>query len=875
MSIGDILTPTKDSLTRRQFLLQAAVVGGAMAAPVSVFSQVETALSSQAVEETGLSQGWALKSVVPQAELNAAFLKEAQLAAATDGWLPIANMPAMVHDVLLTHGKIEAPWLPGGTEKCSWVAGLDWVYALRFAVRPGRENWLRFMGLDGKVDVYLNGVHLASHSDVTVPLMMHATGHLRPENSLLLHFHSGSPKPASGTPQPALRSGEGSYLGPNPALWSAGVFDQVWVGSSDGNTLGEVVADAFLDKSLSKGTLTVEVAGTSRLPSVSLRVRLLDPEGRVVAQSTTPTVVTGGVFGSRCVLKVNRPRLWWPRGYGNQPLYQAQITLLAGDRPQQTQQRTVAFRRVTMPEHLHFAVNNVPLFLRGGAWVTPNLLSRVWNAARHERLFALAENANFNVFRIWGEVMAPHDNFYEMADARGFLLWQDFALLPMKADEASQARCREKATRQLKRLKHHPSVLCWCGCNEAAMWFHEDYNGDFKDHGPWPGLKVAREVGLICKRIDPERYYQPSTPYSDHGMNPNDPRAGNTHGYTNLWFVPGYDYLNFASEDTRIAAPPLHSLKRFMAPEEICPPGYSTLALPGNKLPYPKTWLPYTTSESWKKIGPVEQFYDATDAAGLVYRLGMAEGLYYQDMVERQRRGRPAADPTDHRCCDGYIVWKFNDSWPQIYSAKVDYFLEPYHAYYALRRAYAPLLLSFDIGTFICLWAVNDGTLPISGTVKVQLYHLGRNEFRKQIVRDVTVAPGKSIVVVQLDQVGIRAFRREHVLFATLTDRSGGVLARANALADIERHLAFPDAKLDVKVTHGALVIATDKFARSVTLEGEANGDPFGWFFEDNYFDLLPGEIKTVRILGQHREGRIRVKAWYSSQPTTVGWQAV
>jgi len=157
--------------------------------------------------------------------------------------------------------------------------------------------------------------------------------------------------------------------------------------------------------------------------------------------------------------------------------------------------------------------------------------------------------------------------------------------------------------------------------------------------------------------------------------------------------------------------------------------------------------------------------------------------------------------------------------------------------------------------------------------VKIQLYRLDHCEFRKEIVREVTVAPGKSVVVVQLDKASIRAFRKEHILFATLTDKSGTVLARANAFADIERRLTFPAAKLDVKLVDGALVITTDKFARAVTLEGDANGDPFGWFFEDNYFDLFPGEKKEVRILGDHRSGRITAKAWYSPHPTTVDWQ--
>ena len=64
-------------------------------------------------------------------------------------------------------------------------------------------------------------------------------------------------------------------------------------------------------------------------------VRVLDPEGGVVAEATTPARVTDGGFNCRCVLNVDRPRLWWPRGYGGQPLYRAQVTLLAGDHPQQ------------------------------------------------------------------------------------------------------------------------------------------------------------------------------------------------------------------------------------------------------------------------------------------------------------------------------------------------------------------------------------------------------------------------------------------------------------------------------------------------------------------------------------------------------------
>jgi hypothetical protein len=144
---------------------------------------------------------------------------------------------------------------------------------------------------------------------------------------------------------------------------------------------------------------------------------------------------------------------------------------------------------------------------------------------------------------------------------------------------------------------------------------------------------------------------------------------------------------------------------------------------------------------------------------------------------------------------------------------------------------------------------------------------------RKEIVREVKAAPGKSVVVVRLDEAGIGAFRREHILFATLTDASGKVIARANTLADIERRVAFPPAQLDVRVKDAALEIRTDRFARSVTLSGNANGDESGWFFEDNYFDVMPGEVKIVRILGSHAAGRIEAKAWYSPHKSGVEWR--
>ncbi|WP_164976164.1 beta-mannosidase [Oleiharenicola lentus] len=831
---------------------------------------------------TELSAGWRIKSLAPGGEVPIALLTEAATGQGAD-WLSVNQMPRMVHEVLLDHKQIEAPWLPGKTAACAWVAERDWVYATRFtAPDPASPAYLRFDGLDTIVAIWLNGKKIAETQNMFVAHRLPLAGHLQKDNTLVLHFRSvfapadGKLKPLSQyRGQPVRRSDQNylNYLGPDQLLSRVGVFDRIALQTTEGSELSETIVAASVDETLQHGRLTVDVSGVTGARPTQVTTRLLDASGQTLdTQSTAITVDPEGNFTVQLLLSIAQPRLWWPRGYGDQPLYTVETALVVDGHDHQVVRKKVGFRRITQSSPLHFVVNNVPVRLWGGCWVTPDCHTAVWDPTRADRLFALAENAHFNAFRVWGVVEPPRDEFYELADTRGFLIWQDFPSLPLGPSPTNRAQSLADAEFMLKRLQHHPSILSWCGGNENALWHHPEYNGKLEDRGPWPGQATAEEVGELCRRLDPDRYFQPTSPYG--GIDPNDPQQINTHGYTNLWYVPGYDYLNFASEDTRIAAPTLATVKRMMHPADVWPAGYSALFKPGTVYPFPQEWLKYTTSFSWKKTGPIEQYYDATDAASLVHRLGMAESQYYTETVERQRRGRAADDPTDRRRCGGYLVWKFNDSWPQIYSGKVDYFLEPYHAYYGLRRAFAPVMLSFEIGTYVWLWAVNDSPSPVSGTISIELFHLEQNRVRKTITRPVQLAPGRSQVVVRLDQAGIGSFRREHILSATLTTADGRELARTVALADIERNVAFPAATLEMRLLpDGSLELTTDKFARSIELSGDAGGDEFGWFFDDNYFDLLPGQTKIVRILGRHQSGKITARPWYSPHARTIDWR--
>jgi hypothetical protein len=130
---------------------------------------------------------------------------------------------------------------------------------------------------------------------------------------------------------------------------------------------------------------------------------------------------------------------------------------------------------------------------------------------------------------------------------------------------------------------------------------------------------------------------------------------------------------------------------------------------------------------------------------------------------------------------------------------------------------------------------------------------------------------GQSGEVTCLDFLG--QFRTENVLYARFIDAGRGVDYTNIDYVDTDRRLVFPEAKLSLSVDGDVLSITSDRFARIVELSGDEGGDEFGWLFEDNYFDLMPGVVKKVRIGGNHEKGIIAAKAHYSPHATTLEWK--
>jgi hypothetical protein len=269
------------------------------------------------------------------------------------------------------------------------------------------------------------------------------------------------------------------------------------------------------------------------------------------------------------------------------------------------------------------------------------------------------------------------------------------------------------------------------------------------------------------------------------------------------------------------------------------------------------------------RLPPIERFYEAGDPESLVYRLGAAHAWHMRDVIERARRGRPASDAFGKRRTQGHFVWRLFDTWPEIFCSLIDYYMEPYISIYAIRRAYEPVLISFEFTDRIYAWVINDTPNILEGLFRVSLFDPERNCVIKELHAPVRVLPGESVPIICLDSLG--EFRRKNFLYAELTDTDGRVLAKSNDFLDIERKLNFPDAKLSFVREGGELYLQADSFARCVELSAVSDdGDEFGWRFRDNYFDLFPWEKKKIVLDTVRKPAKITSKARFSSSSVSI-----
>jgi beta-mannosidase len=633
---------------------------------------------------------------------------------------------------------------------------------------------------------------------------------------------------------------------------------------------GARIAEVRLSQQHAGSKVTVEARVAIQIWEEAPRsavMRLVAPDGQVF--ETSAAVETGNESTLR--VGIPNPQIWWPNGYGAQPLYRASVELYQADillerREYQLGLRTLELRQ--QPDEwgrsFTFVVNGQPIFAKGSNWIPADSFPTRISDAYLEGLIRAAADTHQNMLRVWGGGFYEEERFYDLCDRYGILVWQDFifscSVYPLN-DAYFVENIRVEVVENIRRLRHRASLALWCGNNEMEQgWVDWGWKGpEYQD------MKAAYDgffhhtLPAWCAAEDPDRAYWPSSPSSGTPFeNPNGQQQGDAH-YWDVWHgrKPFTAYRNqyprFMSEFGFQALPPLATIRTYADEADW------------NMTSYVMEWHQKNDSGNALMVAQMlDKFRLPKDFDALVYLslVLQAEGIRYG--VEHWRR--------HPRRVSGTLYWQLNDCWPVASWSSLDYFGRWKALHYAARRFYAPLLLSIvDKPTEQDVYVTSDLREIWEGSVRWSLEMLDGKALEAG-EEPVKAAPFDVTPVCGLDfSDRLNDDLRREVVFIAELWQDGEILSRQTAFFAPTKHLALaePEISAQLRVELGQVRIDLVSHSLARLLECALEGAEV--VFSDNYFDLPAG--RTVSISAplpagwtpSQAQAALRVRSIYDS----------
>ena len=608
---------------------------------------------------------------------------------------------------LQAHGLIAEPFFGLNALELRKYENYHVWYARSFKAQLPADSvaQLVFDGLDCYADVFLNGQHIGSCENMLVEQVFDVTALLRPENELLVHIRPVA-EAARQYEYPAGAAAfgmnnDGLYVRKAPHVFgwdimpravSAGIWRKVRLVYLPNERIDEVYLETLhLAPDHAQAELNLHYR-LRTLPCMKAQYELrLEAEcGDARFEETIPVRFEAG----HAKLKVDRPRLWWPRGYGRPELYQVRVDLLKDGRRIDAVSfthgiRTVELRRsnVTSPAgegEFCFLINGRKVFAKGSNWVPADAFhSR--DVERIPAMLELAEEVGCNILRCWGGNVYEHDLFFEICDRKGIMIWQDFAMAcaVYPQDEAFCRRLEAEAEKVIRRLRQHACLVLWAGDNECD-WSYKWFNKGDPNHN----VLTRRVLPEALRRHDPNRPFLPSSPYiSPEAFKTEDRFLPENHLWGPRDYFKGDFYMgalcHFASEIGYHACPNADSLRKFISPERLWPWQDNPEWQLHSTSPDLKIYN-YRVDLMGKQIRALfghvpEQQADFIFAS----QATQAEALKF--FIEHFRGSKWRRS--------GIIWWNLIDGWPQLSDAIVDYYFARKLAFGFVQRTQQDLLV--------------------------------------------------------------------------------------------------------------------------------------------------------------------------------------
>jgi beta-mannosidase len=791
--------------------------------------------------------------------------------AGKEPWHP-ARVPGCVHTDLVNNKLIGDPFYRDNEQKLQWIGKTDWEYRTVFNVTPEtlkrQHIELVFEGLDTYADVFLNETPLLKADNMFRTWRVDAKGALKAgANTLRIRFRSPInevlPIMAKMDYQLPATNDQGEKTSPHtrkapyqfgwdwgPRFVTSGIWKPVALEAWDTARINDLhVIQKQVSEDAARLTIEVEIASTSD-GSATLIIDNLN--GRTIA-AEQQAKLTPGTNRVALDFVIPKPSLWWPNGLGPHPLYNFRARLLMGGRLSDQALVRTGIRSLELRQRpdqdgksFEFIINGVPVFAKGGNWIPADSFPTRITREKYRQLLQSVRDTNMNMLRVWGGGIYESDDFYELCDEMGLLVWQDFmfACSMYPGDQEFLDNVRAEAVDNVKRLRNHPSIVIWVGNNEIeTAWMHwgwkqnlpaklwDDYKKIF--HGVLPEVIAS---------YDPSRPYWPSSPSSNLEEDSDSQRMGDVH-YWEVWHAakPFTEYEKqfprFMSEYGFQSFPQIETVNSYTLPSDHDIQSPIMLAHQrhprGNQLIREYMLREYPAPKDFESFLYVSQVLQA-------------EGIKVG--AEHFRRIRPRNM--------GSLYWQIDDCWPVASWSSIDYAGRWKALQYYARRFYQDLLVSpHEENGQLNFYIVSDRTKATPAQLNISLMdfdgHVLKN-LQKQV--EVAALGSSSYLSVPVSELLAGKDERGVFLFYELLVDGKPVSGNTRFFQPYKNlSTAKPQISADIIRTRQGfrISLSSDKFARAVYLSSAVNHDGF---FSDNYFDLIPGhkvevEFRTLATL--------------------------
>ncbi|HLY39921.1 MAG TPA: glycoside hydrolase family 2 protein [Terracidiphilus sp.] len=789
---------------------------------------------------------------------------------AETAWLP-AKVPGDVHLDLLANKRIEDPFYRDNETRLQWIDTEGWEYQVNFAVTPGvlaKANVdLVFDGLDAAAEVYLNGAKILDADNMFRIWRVPAKDHLHAGNNTLRVVFPSPLKAAAAVAakDPWLmrtKTAEKTYIRKaafeygwdwGPEFVTSGIWRPVRIEAWDKARIADFAIrqqDVSSEVAHVHTEVQVEAAGDGDA-QISVEYAPIGAEGAAKTASTSASLHKG-MNVIDLPIEIRQPKLWWPAGYGDQARYEFTASVLSGGVVDKKAVKT-GLRSIVLDRHpdqwgrsFQFVVNGVPVFAKGADVIPFDSFPNRVTEADYRRILQSARDANMNMIRHWGGGYYETDEFYEICDELGLMVWQDFMFgndwQPGTYD--FKLNIEAEAEDQVKRLRNHPSIVIWCGNNETEVALN------WGDRGGLPAdvkfqmwqdylTEFSGILNRVVERLEPEIPYWPSSPSADYEELNDHYQSGDAHIW-DVWHgrVPFSTYethhARFVTEYGFQSFPEMRTIEAFTQPEDR-----ASIFTP--------VMLAHQKNNEGNSIIQdylLRDYPQPKDFASFLYvsQVLQAEGIKIG--AEHFRRSRPETM--------GSIFWQLNDCWPVASWSSIDYYGRWKALQYYARRFYAPMLVSPHVEEgSLKVYIVSDNTEAQRATLDVRLMDFDGKVLLED-KHDVDVCPLASKVyldwpLAKLMQAGAADTSRVFVV-AELVDNPSPLSKKAKILSRNLAYLAptkevhLKPAHLNVNIEgsggHYTISVSSTVLARDVYVSfGDVDVQ-----LADNYFDLLPGE---------------------------------